>query len=88
MLKSSNMNLMSNESKIWIHAAIYWSRLDCDHEYIDQETVSEYSNWPAPCVPRGLLLTKAKDSVLSAATYPQQYASNECHSVLVADKLC
>lgn len=58
-------------------------KLDCDREYIDQETVSAFSNWLAPCVPRGLFLTKAKDSALSAATYPQQCASNECHSVLV-----
>ncbi|TNN82614.1 hypothetical protein EYF80_007132 [Liparis tanakae] len=36
-----------------------------------------------PRVPRGLLLTKAKDSLLSAATYPpQQSAGSECHGVL------
>ncbi len=84
-----------NESMKWMKAkyaftpqstvSVYkiHSRLDCDHEYIDQETVSAFSNWPPPCVPRGLLLTKAKDSVLSAGTYPQQCTCNECHSVLV-----
>lgn len=89
MLKWSNVNLISNESNISIHTAIHWSvyklhsRLDCDREYIDQETVSAFSNWPAPCVPPGQLLTEAEDSVLSAATYPQQCAGNEYHSVLV-----
>lgn len=84
-----NVNSIQNECSIWTHAAIHWSvykihiRLDCDREYIEHETVSAFSNWPAPSVPQGLLLTQAKDSVLSAATYPQQCASNECHSVLV-----
>lgn len=48
--------------------ATYEFRSDCGCEHIDEETVSAFSNWPAPNVPQGLLLTRAKDSVLSAAT--------------------
>lgn len=84
-LSPSNKNLISYESKAWIHWSVYkmHSGLGRDREYIDQETVSAFPNWPAPHVTRRLLLTKAKDSVLSAATYPQQFATNECHCVLV-----
>lgn len=84
MFKLFHLNLNSNGSRVQQSTEVVkitHNRLDCDLEYIDQETVSAFSNWPSPSLPWGLLLTKTKDSVLSAATYPQQCTSNECHSV-------
>lgn len=83
-IKLFNLNLNSNGSRVQQSTEVVkiaHNKLECDPGYIDQETVSAFSNWPAPSLPWGLLLTKTEDSVLSAATYPQQCTGNECHSV-------
>lgn len=62
------------------------SRLDRPRIYIDRETVSAFSNWPAARVPRGPLLSK--DSPLSAATYPRAAHRRRVPRCAAADKLC
>lgn len=50
LLKQPHKELISNKSKVLISIAIHWSvhrthsKLDCDHEYIDQKTISVFSN--------------------------------------------
>lgn len=90
-IEEKKLKLISNESQIWILSVIHrrvfkvHTGSDCDREYIDRETASAFSNWPAPRVPWGLLLTKAKDSADASTAVAHQHRVPQCAS---ADKLC